>query len=455
MKASVARWALVVVLALSIPILILGKTLLNGQTTKDDWHLDAPGIRHHVLEAELPKPYATFSSSNAPNVVPAPIGALPKVPAGFSVEPYLTGLENPRVIRVAPNGDIFIAETGFDRIRIVRGRDGEVRPDMVAVFTAGLNAPFGIAFYPPGPEPHWVYIANNNSVVRFPYHLGATKPDGPAETVVSSIASTSQGHSTRDVAFSLDGRQMFVSVGSESNVAQGIATLRANDVGQWEKDHGIGATWGAEAGRADVLAFDPDGANRRTLATGIRNCAGLAVHPNTGDVWCATNERDGLGDDLPPDYVTRVKSGEFYGWPWYYIGNNEDPRHAGERHDLAGRVQLPDVLLQAHSAPLQVTFYEASPTGKAAFPSEFNGDAFVALHGSWNRSKRTGYKIVRVRLKDGVSNGEYEDFLTGLVMDDDRVWGRPVGVAVAHDGALLVAEDGNGTIWRIAYEGKR
>ena len=200
-----------------------------------------------------------------------------------------------------------------------------------------------------------------------------------------------------------------------------------------------------------MLAFDPDGGNRQVFATGLRNCVGLAVHPRTGDLWCATNERDGMGDNLVPDYVTRVRAGGFYGWPWYYIGPHEDPRHAGERPDLLGRVTVPDVLIQPHSAPLAMTFYQAPRGGVAAFPADHDGDAFVALHGSWNRSRRTGYKVVRVPLHDGVPRGVYEDFMTGLVVDDDDVWARPVGVAVAHDGALLVTEDGNGLMWRIAY----
>ena len=197
---------------------------------------------------------------------------------------------------------------------------------------------------------------------------------------------------------------------------------------------------------------DPEGHQPlHTFATGIRNGVGLAVNPQTGDLWVSTNERDALGDNLVPDYITRVREGGFYGWPWYYMGDHEDPRHAGERPDLAGRITVPDVLLQSHSASLEMTFYTAT-NGAAAFPAEYDGDAFAAFHGSWNRSSRTGYKVVRVRLVDGVPTGEYEDFLTGFVVDNRDVWGRPVGVAVAHDGALLVTEDGHGTLWRISYD---
>ncbi len=180
------------------------------------------------------------------------------------------------------------------------------------------------------------------------------------------------------------------------------------------------------------------------FAAGLRNCAGLAVDPASGEPWCAVNERDGLGDNLPPDHVTRVQEGHFYGWPWYYIGDHEDPRHKGERPDLAGKVTVPDVLIQPHSAPLGIAFYEGT-----MFPAEYRGNAFVTLHGSWNRHQRTGYKVVRIV----PGSGAYEDFLTGFVTEDGGVWGRPVGVAVAKDGSLLVSEDGNGTIWRIAYTG--
>jgi hypothetical protein len=198
-----------------------------------------------------------------------------------------------------------------------------------------------------------------------------------------------------------------------------------------------------------VLAFDVEGRTpAHIFATGIRNCVGLTVQPNTGAIWCTTNERDGLGDDLVPDYTTRVQEGAFYGWPWYYLGAHEDPRHAGERPDLAGKVTLPDVLFQAHSASLTLAFYDAA-SGAAAFPREYLGDAFVAMHGSWNRSHRTGYKVVRVRLRDGAPTGEYQDFLTGFVVDDGHVWGRPVGVAVAQDGALLVSDDASNTLWRV------
>jgi len=257
------------------------------------------------------------------------------------------------------------------------------------------------------------------------------------------------GHSTRDVAFSPDGATMYVSVGSGSNDAEHMGKLSDAELRKWAADHPLGAAWGDEAGRADVLAFDPQGKNERIFATGIRNCVGLAVAPSSGTVWCSTNERDGLGDDVPTDYITRVRDGAFYGWPWYYIGANADPRHPNERPDLKDRITIPDVLVQAHSASLGLTFYDG-----AQFPVSYRGNIFAAEHGSWNRAKRTGYKIIRVVVENGVPTGEYDDFVTGFVINDSEVWGRPVGVTVDKDGALLVSEDGSGTVWRVTYTGK-
>jgi glucose/arabinose dehydrogenase len=281
-------------------------------------------------------------------------------------------------------------------------------------------------------------------VVRFPYHNGDLKAALPPQTVVANLPH-GYGHSTRDVAFTPDGKRMLVSVGSASNVGEGMGSPPGG-LEEWASTHALGAAWGDETDRAAVLAFEPDGQNKALYATGIRNCVGLAIQPATGMPWCSTNERDGLGDDLVPDYVTRVKQGGFYGWPWFYIGAHRDPRHDGARVDLKDKVTVPDVLLQPHSASLGLTFYEASQ-----FPSDYRGDAFAAEHGSWNRSRRTGYKVIRIRLKDGVPTGEYEDFVTGFVVNDREVWGRPVGVAVAHDGSLLISEDGNGTIWRVSH----
>ncbi len=415
-----------------------------------DWRQAAPGVKYHFTVADLPAPFATPFSGNGPRVVKPPTGASPSVPTGFTVKLFASGMANPRVVRVAPNGDIFVAETGPSRIRILRAADGLERPTENRIFAEKLDHPFGIAFYPPGDNPQWIYFANDNSVVRFPYQNGDLKVRGEAQVIVPQLARDSGGHSTRDIAFSKDGKRLFISVGSGSNVAESMSKKSVEEAKRWEAEHGKGAAWDSETNRADILVTDPEGHEPlHTFATGIRNGVGLAVNELTGDLWTSTNERDGLGDDLVPEYITRVKEGGYYGWPWYYIGNHEDPRLKGDRPDLAGQAIVPDVLMQSHSATLEMVFYTAK-TGSALFPAEYHGDVFAAFHGSWNRSTRTGYKVVRVRVKDGVPTGEYEDFLTGFVADDRSVWGRPVGVAIAHDGALLVTEDGNNTLWRIA-----
>ncbi|MBI3513700.1 MAG: PQQ-dependent sugar dehydrogenase, partial [Proteobacteria bacterium] len=418
-----------------------------------DWRADAPGVRRHITARELPQPYANPSASNTARVVAAPAGAALKVPPGFAVERFASGLRRPRIVRVAPNGDVFVAETAAGQIRVLRPAADGRAPAATETFAADLDRPFGIAFYPPGPEPQWVYVANQNAVVRIAYRNGDLAARGAPETVVARLAPTTGGHTTRDLAFSGDGRRMFVSVGSGSNVGDSVGLKTPDEIRAWEAEHGLGAAWSYETHRADVLVFDPDGGRGAVFATGIRNCVGLAVQPQTDVPWCATNERDGLGDDLVPDYVTRVRERAFYGWPWWYLGDHEDPRHRGARPDLRGKVALPDVLLQSHSAALGIVFYPAAPSGAAAFPAAYRGDAFVALHGSWNRSRRTGYKVVRIPMENGAPTGAYEDFLTGFVIDDERVWGRPVGVAVMRDGALLISEDGSGTLWRIAYGG--
>ncbi len=377
-----------------------------------DASMDMPGERHRIESGTLPKPFETRSAARSPGIVPWPPGAAPHVPPGFEATLLLSGLEGPRTLRTAPNGDVFLAETGGGRVRVLRGKEAPV-------FADDLEAPFGIAFWPPGPAPRFVYVAETERVVRYPYVPGALRAAGPAQVVVDGIPAG--GHSTRDVAFSPDGRRMFVSVGSASNVS----------------DQG-------EEGRAEVREYDPEGHGGHPFATGIRNCVGLAMQPD-GTLWCAVNERDGLGDDLPPDYVTRVQPTAFYGWPWFYIGAHPDPRHPGKHPELAAHVTVPDVLIQPHSAPLSLTVYPADGAW-----AEYRGDLFVALHGSWNRSAVTGYKVVRIPMRDGKPTGGYEDFATGFVSRENKAWGRPVGVTVAQDGSLLLSEDANGTVWRIS-----
>jgi len=424
------------------------QALLTGRAAMGDWRSDAPGVRRRITSADLPAPYATPSAGNGPRVVPRPPSASPRVPRGFRVERLPVELDAPRIVRVAPNGDIFIAETQAGRIRVLRTPEGATRPDRIETFASRLNEPFGLAFYPPGADPEWLYVADTDAVLRFPYRSGDLNARGDADVVVPNLP-RGRGHSTRDIAFSRNGKQMFVSVGSASNDAEAMPRLSAAEIKNWEARHGLGAAWGRETDRAAVLVFDPDGKHGRVFAAGIRNCVGLAVDPASGELWCSTNERDDLGDDLVPDYVTRVRDGGFYGWPWYYLGANEDPRHRGARPDLKDRVTLPDVLLQSHSASMQMTFYDGGQ-----FPAEYRGNIFAAEHGSWNRSRRTGYKVIWAPVQNGIPTGEYVDFMTGFVANDRNVWGRPVGVAVARDGSLLVTEDGNGNIWRIWYDGR-
>jgi len=425
-------------------------TVLTGKAAFGDFRTDAPGVRRHIKAADLPQPFATETPRNRVEVIAKPADAQLKVPAGFEIKQFAGGLEAPRLMRVAPNGDIFIAESSSGRIRVLRPSADGATASQSEVFASGLERPYGIAFYPNNANPEWVYVGNTGSVLRFPYRAGDLKARGEAEVMVAKLPTGPRGHWTRDIVFSKDGTKMFVAVGSATNVAEDLPKLDQAALQKWIAEKPLGAAWDYETERADVLMFDPQGHDRRIYATGIRNCSGMAMHPTTGDLWCATNERDLLGDDLPPDYVTRVREGAFYGWPWYYIGANQDPRHKDARNDLKDKVTVPDVLIQSHSAALGILFYEGDQ-----FPAEYKGDGFVALHGSWNRTKRTGYKIVRIPNKDGVPTGEYEDFVTGFGVNDANTWGRPVGVAVARDGALLFSEDGNGTIWRVSRSARQ
>ena len=414
-----------------------------------NWRLDAPGQVHRINLAALPPPFATPSSRNSSSVVPKPAGATLALPAGFQVEPFATGLAGPRKMLIAPNGDILVTEISGGRVTVLHPSPDGRRAGGTDVYLKGLKQPFGLAFYPNAQIPQWLYVAETNRVTRYAYQVGDVKPRGETQIVVPQLPSG--GHSTRDIAFSPDGKQLFVSVGSESNVAESMSKKTPAEIKTWEAAHGVGAAWDAETNRAAVLVFDATApAAPVTFAAGIRNCVSLTVQPVNGALWCTTNERDALGDDLVPDYSTRLKRGSFYGWPWYYMGSNEDPRLKGERPDLAGKVSVPDVPYQSHSAALSMTFYEAS-SGKSAFPAAFVGDAIVGFHGSWNRSLRTGYKLVRVHMKNGEPTGDYEDFLTGFVVDDSHVWGRPVATAELKDGSLLMSEDGGNVIFRISY----
>lgn len=411
------------------------------------WTDDKPGDVHHITVDQLVAPFASESAGNGPKLAKRPDGALPAVPKGFKVS-VLADTGKARYALRAPNGDIILADSGKGEVRILRLSADGAKVGTDSVFATDLSRPYGLALWPAA-NPKYLYVANANSVVRFPYAAGDLKAKGKPETIVEKIVDGLGNHITRSLAFSQDGKTLFVSVGSATNVGEGIGATPPQPLAQWEAAHGLGGTWNQETDRATVLAFDPDGKNRRNYANGLRNCVGMFVHPDTGDLYCSVNERDELGDNLPPDYVTRVKRGGFYGWPWYYLGAHEDPRLKGVRPDLKDKITVPDTLIQAHSAPLGMTVYHAPAGAKHAFPKEYDGDIFLALHGSWNRGIRTGYKVVRVMMKNGAPTGQYQDFMTGMVLSDRDVWGRPAAVTVAADGALLVVDDGGGVVWRI------
>ena len=395
-----------------------------------DYRYEKPGTVRKITTGDLPRPYATASATNGPTVIDRPGNALPQAPPGFKVELFTTGLDTPRKIITAPNGDIFVVESHGGDVKVFRGISAEGKPQQKETFATGLNQPYGLAFYPPGPDPQYLYVGDTDAVLRFAYHNRDLKASSKPEHIAD--LPPGGGHWTRDVAFSQDGKLMWVGVGSSSNVDD-------PDTHPEEKE------------RADILVMSPDGSNRRIYAYGIRNAGGgLGVDPKTGELWCSVNERDALGDNLVPDYITHVQEGGFYGWPYYYMGGNQDPRLKGKHPELKDKTIVPDVLLQAHNASLEITFYE----GKQ-FPEEYQGDIFSSQHGSWNRSVRNGYEVIRVPLhQTGRASGEYEDFLTGFVTPKGEVWGRPVGVTVAPDGSLLVTDDGSNSIWRVSYIGK-
>lgn len=385
-----------------------------------------PGEFRKITVGDLPEP--TQGTPNFARPVPRPEGALPLAPPGFKVELYAhDGLKAPRQIRRAPNGDLFLAETNSGEIKVVRDNKG--KPE-ISVFATGLQRPFGINFYPEGANPKWVYVGNTGSLVRFPYKVGDLKASGAPETLINDLPPNGN-HFTRDVVFSKDGKRMFVSVGSADNVSDTSAS----------QEH-----------RANILEYTPEGKFVQIYASGIRNPVGLGINPITGEVWCSVNERDNLGDNLVPDYITSVKEHGFYGWPWFYIGKHEDPRAKLLRpaDKTIDSVIVPDVLLQPHNASLGLTFYD----GKQ-FPKEYSGDLFAAEHGSWNRANISGHEVVRVPLEKGKSSGMYEDFLTGFVTADGKPWGRPVGVVTGKDGSLYVTDDGAAAIWKVTYTGKK
>lgn len=380
--------------------------------------------KHSIDPGSLPAPFATESARRPSRKVDRPAGAVLNLPVGFNVDVFAEGdMRNPRMMAESPNGDVFVSDSFANRILVFRDTDGDGRADRRFVFTDKAVQPFGLAFHK-----RWLYVAYTNAVVRFTYASGQTEASGEPEKIIDLPGQGYRQHWTRNIAFSPDGRRLFVTVGSETNVSV-------------ESD----------PRRAAISVYDENGKDHRIFASGLRNPIGLDFNPVTGTLWTAVNERDGLGDDLVPDYVTSVKDGGFYGWPYFYIGRNIDPRRKDDvKESHLDNVLIPDVLVESHSAALGVIFYRGR-----MFPKEYRGDAFVALHGSWNREELTGYKIIRIRFgKDGkpLAN-EYEDFLTGWLPDpsSSNVWGRPVGLLELRDGSVLVTDDGANKIWRITY----
>jgi glucose/arabinose dehydrogenase len=376
-----------------------------------------------VDPARLPAPFHTQSARRQSRVVPQPADAKLYVPRGFKVNVFAEGeFRYPRWMALAPNGDVFLADSRANSVIVLRDKNKDGVAEERFVFSDKLSQPFGMAFHK-----DWFYVANTDSIVRFRYRAGQTVADGEPEKLVELTAGGYNQHWTRNILFSPDGTRMFVSIGSATNV-----------------------NVEADPRRAAISVYDPDGKNHRIYASGLRNPIGLAWNPKTGELWTAVNERDGLGDDLVPDYATSVKEGGFYGWPFSYIGQNEEPRRKGENPDLVKKAIVPDVLFTSHVAALGIQFY----TGKM-FPKEYRGDAFVAMHGSWNRQKLSGYKVVRIRFDDKgrLEGNSYEDFVSGWLPDENsnEVWGRPVGLLVAADGSLLITDDGGRKIWRVSY----
>jgi glucose/arabinose dehydrogenase len=370
----------------------------------------------HGKKPTLPPPFATRSSGNGPRHEQPPAGFLPTVPTGFRINIFATSFKVPRWLAVAPNGDIFVADMGANEIDVLRDPQNTGGAQQREVFVSGLVRPFGIAFHD-----DYIYLGGMKELVRVHYDPKTSKRTGELEHLLDLPPG---GHDTRTVAFSADGKHVFVAVGSNSNINVGEEPIRAA-----------------------ITICDPDGKNARQYATGLRNPVGLGIEPKTGQLWTSVNERDELGDDLPPDYFTSVKDGGFYGWPYSYIGDNVDSRVKPQRPDLVARAIVPDVLLGAHVAPLQFAFYTGTQ-----FPESYRGGAFVAEHGSWNRAKRAGYQVAFVAFRNGEPSADPVPFMTGLVPDPtkDYVYGRPVGVAVAPDGSLLVSDDGARVIYRIS-----
>ena len=435
--------ALSIIVSASLPA--FSATCQTGQAALTDWTGDAPGVCRHIQNSDIPAPPQGTdpekSVAKPITIVPVPDKALPKVPEGFNVEVFATGLKTPRTLRAAPNGDLFLSEVGTGRVLVYKAGQPNATPD---VFAEGLDRPYGIVFYP-AKNPQYVYVAASNQVVRYPYKKGDVKASAPAKVIVANISNSR--HWTRDLAITADGKRLLVAVGSSSNVAGGMPDKTPEEIKAHEKTHGRGAAWGEEMDRAVVRVFDPEGKSVRNYATGLRNCSGLAMQPKTNDIWCTVIERDHVGPDLVPDMFVRVREGDFHGWPWFYLNGVEDPAWLGKRPDLKAHVRAPETMILSHSSPLAVSFYN----GKA-FPAEYRGDAFITLHGSHSKPNRAGYKVIRAVMKNGKATGEYIDFMTGFMVDNDHASGRPAGIVSMPDGSLLVSEDANGVVYRVKHK---
>ena len=374
-------------------------------------------------KVQLPAPYATPSSTNRSQVVPRPDGAQLKLPAGFKIEEYATGFERPRFMLAGPGGEILLTDmTPKGSVFVLQDKNKDFKADEDRKkIIEGLDRPYGMAWWK-----NYLYVAEATSVKRYKYNKTTMSVEGKGEEVVN-FKDFGKGHITRSILFDAKGEKMYVTVGSESNASPG------------EDPH-----------RAAINRYNPDGTGHEIYASGVRNVIGFRYYPGTQDMWAAVQERDQLGDDLVPDYFTKIKQGGFYGWPYSYIGPNEDPRNKDLKPELVKSTITPDVILGAHVAVLDALFY----TGKQ-FPAKYRGGAFVALHGSWNRSMRVGYSVAFVPFKNGKPSGELEDLLTGWMLAPDKreVWGRPVGLFQLPDGSLLVSDDGGNKIWRISFKG--
>jgi len=383
-----------------------------------------PGTRIEVRPGDLPAPYATRSAANPPQAVARPGDATLRVPDGFEATLFAAGLRHPRWLAVAANGDVLLSEPGAETITLLRDADGDGVAEFRAPFLSGFPNLRGLAIHGDS-----LYITDERRVWRLPYRAGETRNSARPRplTGVRSLG-TGGGHWSRNIAFAPDGRHFYVTVGSRSNIAE------------------------ERPPRATVQRFDADGGGQQTFADGMRNPIGIAFRPGDDAPYVVVNERDGMGDELVPDYLARLVPGAFYGWPYAYIGANPQPDFADKRPDRVAASIVPDLLFESHSAPLGLVFYDGEQ-----FPADYRGDAFVALRGSWNAGRPRGYVVVRVPFDGDRPAGHYEIFASGFWhagSGSAEVWGRPAGLAVTADGSLLIADDTGGTVWRIAYTGK-